>query len=114
MIGPSGNPGITLNANGTASYAGQITALSFETQSALALKKDVEVFTESALDILSKVQVFQYKYKADPRESTRIGIVADYVPNELISGKEHDHADLANLVGLLLKGLQELAQKVTN
>jgi hypothetical protein len=112
QVGPVGSPGVTLNPNGTALFTGQVTALSYETQSALALKDEVAEFKESALQMLNDIQVYSYKYKIDPKKETRIGIVADYVPNTLISGENHDHADIANLVGLLLKGLQELSSKV--
>lgn len=92
---------------------GQVNATSFDSVSALAMKKDIKEFTESALDILSGLKIHEYSYKRDSeKDSKRVGIIADYTEDDRISGIKHDRFQLANTVGLLVKAVQELAIKI--
>jgi hypothetical protein len=111
-VGPVSSPGTKITPAGAATFNGTVLAQAFETASALAVKTNVSEFNESALDIIKDLQLFRYNYKSAPEAVPRIGIIADYVQSELISGRDHDKSDLANTVGLLLRAVQELAEKL--
>lgn len=76
-----------------------------------ALKKNIEAFDSSAVDIINCAKVVTFKYKADKEEAKHIGIIADESPNEM-TGLHHNVMDTNSCVGLLLKAVQELSKEV--
>lgn len=89
---------------------GQVTALGFTPTSKREAKKDIEPYTDSALDLLELVDIQKFKFKEDTEGIQRVGFIADDT-DELLAGPKHDHMDLGNAVGLLIKGIQELRQE---
>jgi hypothetical protein len=86
-----------------------VTASSFYQSSLRELKKNIRPFKGSAIDILNTVSVKSFKYKKGDGEE-HIGFIADDT-HELLSGSNHDHADHGNVIGLLIKAIQELTEK---
>lgn len=91
---------------------GKIYAQAFETHSARSLKHDITQFTENATEILNTVVVHSYVYNRDDTNQSRIGIIADEVNDSRIAGADHDRFDVASTVGLLIKAVQELSQRI--
>lgn len=88
---------------------GTITATGGGFNSARALKEDIRVFTKSALEIVSKIPIKEFKYKNG--NNNTIGFIADEVPAEvLVDNKEA--MDIYSTMGILLKAIQELNEKV--
>ena len=81
----------------------------FYQDSLRALKKDINRFNSSAIDIINSAEVVTFKYKEDKEEAVHIGIIADDAPNEM-TGLHHNVMDTNSCVGLLLKAVQELSK----
>jgi hypothetical protein len=109
------NSQITMNpTTGAATFNGEVTAPSFNATSALSLKTEVNEFTESAMNILKQIRIHSYRFKRDNAEVSpeRVGIIADYVKDPRVSGVKHDRFEIANVVGLLVKAVQELSDRI--
>ena len=75
------------------------------------LKRDIEPFNASALNILNNTKVRSFIYKADSAATRHIGFIADEIPDEMAApGKVG--VDQGNTVALLVKALQEMSEKV--
>ena len=91
--------------------SGSITASGFYQSSSRSLKENIQPFTESALDIVNGLGVVTFNYKNSHNDHTHVGIIAEDTP-ALISGKNRDGFDIATTVGILLKAVQELSDRV--
>ncbi|HEY0608772.1 MAG TPA: tail fiber domain-containing protein, partial [Chitinophaga sp.] len=116
-VDATGNVGIGVSAPtsklhvaGAGLFTGQVQATSFFQSSLRSLKKDIQPFTASALDIFKKVQVRTFKFKADTSGKTNIGFIADEVPNEMAT-PQRNGVDQASTVALLVKAVQELTEQ---
>lgn len=116
-IDAAGNVGIgvtaptsKLHVAGAGLFTGQVQATSFFQSSLRSLKKDIQPFTASALDIFKKVQVRTFKFKADTTGKTNIGFIADEVPGEMAT-PQRNGVDQASTVALLVKAVQELTEQ---
>ena len=79
--------------------------------SAKKSKKDIEDFDKPALKLIDQTKVVSYRYKEEEGEQKHIGFVADDTPEEL-STKKHNVMDIGNCIGLLIKAVQELSDKI--
>ena len=52
-----------------------------------------------------------FKYKKDRAQKQRIGLIAEDSP-DLVTSKKHDAMDAGNVLGVLIKAVQELNKKV--
>jgi hypothetical protein len=86
-----------------------IKASQFQTASSIAYKENVKDFDGSALDIIKQLSVVLFNYKNS--DESQIGLIAEDTPYPL-ADDEHKSINMSNLVGILLKGLQELAEKL--
>ena len=50
-------------------------------------------------------------YKNDPEKTHHIGFIADDT-DESIAGENHDRMDVTNCIGVLIKAIQELNEKI--
>ena len=78
------------------------------------VKDNIELYLESALDILNKVSVVSFNYNDMSGEDTNIkhiGFIAEDTPEEL-STLYRDRMDYTNCIGLLIKAVQELSSKL--
>ena len=91
------------------------TATSYNTSSDYRLKEDLQDF--KGLDLVSKIPVYDYKWKAD--ESRSYGVMAhelEEVLPQAVSGEkdaeEMQSVDYSKIVPLLVKSIQELSAKL--
>jgi len=97
----------TLTGAGNLTLSGSATATAFYQSSLRSLKKDIQPFSVSALDVLGKAQVRTFRFKADSTGHRNIGFIADEVPDEMATPGRNG-VDQASTVGLLVKAVQEL------
>ena len=91
---------------------GYLYANSHQTISSRKYKKDILDYKESALDKINQINIVSFKFNSDDDNTDRhIGFIAEDTPEEL-AGSEHNRMDLNNCVGMLLKAVQELSDKV--
>lgn len=98
---------------GSISVAGSATA--YNTSSDYRLKEDLQDF--KGLDLVSKIPVYDYKWKAD--ESRSYGVLAhqlqEVLPQAVTGEKDAEEmqsVDYSKIVPLLVKSIQELTAKV--
>ncbi|MGL5691435.1 MAG: tail fiber domain-containing protein, partial [Bacteroidales bacterium] len=84
--------------------AGSISQTSSE-----KFKTNIIKYTDSALELIDKVDVVKFHYKNN-LEDCRIGFIAENTPEEL-STKDKNIMDIGSNVGVLLKAVQELHKK---
>jgi len=91
------------------------TGVSFNTSSDYRLKEDLKDF--AGLDMVSKIPVYDYKWKAD--ESRSYGVMAhelqEVLPQAVVGEKDAEEmqgVDYSKIVPLLIKSIQELTAKV--
>jgi hypothetical protein len=83
-----------------------IYANAFFQNSSRKLKTNIENFEDSAIEILSKVDVVKFNYLND-LINPHIGFIAEDTPEEL-STKAQNAMDTNSVVGVLIKAVQEL------
>jgi hypothetical protein len=88
-----------------------INANAFFQTSKREKKKDIIPFEKSALKIIGKTSIVEFKYKDDETNKVHIGFIADDTPVEL-STVNQDVMDTNSAIGVLLKAVQELEAKV--
>jgi len=110
-VGQQSAPTFAVTLEGNAVFKNRASALAFDVVSAAATKESVEVYAPSALEELAKLLIVSYTYRADEQKVPRVGIIADNTENTLISGPDHNKFDLANVVALLVKAVQELGAR---
>lgn len=76
-----------------------------------SLKQDIKEWNKDALEILGDVDVVEFSYKNDPEKTHHIGFIADDT-DESIAGENHDRMDVTNCIGVLIKAIQELNEKI--
>jgi len=112
-FGPQNDPILNITTDGDASFErGKVYAQAFETHSSRTLKTNIQSFTESALDILNTLTVYNYTYRDDISNTPRVGIIAEDVEDERIAGSGHDRLDVSSTIGMLIKAVQELTDRV--
>ena len=65
----------------------------------------------AAHNIMKDVDIVEYNYISDPEKTYHIGFIADDT-DERIAGKAHDRMDTTNCIGVLIKAIQELSDKI--
>lgn len=80
------------------------------------IKENIHTYVDSALDIINSVKIVNFNYlpntEYDPNIK-HIGFIAEDTSEEL-STQYHDRMDYINCIGLLIKSVQELSEKVNN
>jgi len=87
-----------------------ISAGGFYQTSSRTLKTGIIEYNESALDVISKINVVSFYYKADVKNK-RIGFIAEDSPEE-VATIDHNVMDTNSTVGLLLKAIQQLEARI--
>mgnify|MGYP006266919767 CR=1 FL=1 len=97
---------------GWASNAGLGGAYFFATSSR-ETKTDIEPYTDNATDIVKSIDVVTWDLESNEHTQVEhIGFIAEDTPPEL-TGPEHNAMDITNTVGVILKSIQELSDRVT-
>jgi hypothetical protein len=102
--------GTTLVLTGSLSVSGSINAQSFFQNSSRTLKTNITPFETSAINLLDSVSVVEFNYLND-LTNKHIGFIAEDTPVEL-STLNQNVMDTNSTVGVLIKAVQELTQKV--
>jgi hypothetical protein len=99
-----------VEVGGTLIVTGNTTSNAFYQSSSRTLKTNIEKLEISGLDLLNQVNVVKFNYLND-LENKRIGFIAEDTPIEL-STKEQNVMDTNSTIGILMKAVQELSDKV--
>jgi hypothetical protein len=76
------------------------------------LKKDIEPFKKSAMDILNATEIVSYKLDSGVHDDvTLIGFIAENTPAELAT-EQHDKMDNTNTLSVILKAIQEIDDRI--
>jgi hypothetical protein len=94
-----------------ATFTGAITATSFTATSSKTDKKNIKPFKKSALDIIDNVDIVSFKYKKSEDPMLQIGFIAENT-DPLLSGEDQKGMRINTTIGLLLKAVQELNEKI--
>lgn len=109
-ISGTGTVGGNLTVGGNEVVTGVVTATGFNQSSLRALKMNIKTCELNATRIIDSLKIREFEYKKEPGRKV-VGIIADD-ESSIISGEKHDHLDMMNAVGLLLKSVQELNARV--
>lgn len=96
---------------GEAKINGTLEVTGIYQSSQRKLKKDIQPFNKSALNIINQAAVQTFKYKADKNGVTHIGFIAEDAPEEMVA-PQRTGVDQANTLAILVKAIQEMNQKV--
>ena len=83
----------------------------FYVDSAEEYKENIHRATLNATNLLNKVNVVDFNYKSDKDKKKKIGFIADYT-DELLATSEHNRMDTSNCIGVLIKAVQELSDRI--
>lgn len=100
----------TYNLGTSSKQFNNIWAIDVHEGSRRSLKENIKDYQDDALALINTVDVVSFNYKADKEKNFRVGFIADDT-DEVLAGKNHDSMNLGNCIGVLLKAVQELAQK---
>lgn len=76
-----------------------------------SLKENIKEWNDDAVSLLKGVDVVEYNYISDPEKTYHIGFIADDT-DERIAGEKHDRMDTTNCIGVLIKAIQQLSEKI--
>ena len=100
-----------LTFNGTTlSVDGEVHASAFYQTSSRTFKTNIEPLNISGIDLLNDVNIVTFNYLND-LDNQHIGFIAEDTPKEL-STKNQNVMDTNSAVGVLIKAVQELTNKV--
>lgn len=92
-------------------YFESLVAESFNASSSRAIKKNIKPFQDSALQLLSHVLIVGYQYTNDEADRRHIGFIAEDTPG-CLTGPNHNTMSISDNIGVLIKAIQELDEKV--
>ena len=78
-------------------------------------KREIEDLQISALELIKKLNLVSFYYNENSNEDPDIkhyGFIAEDTPEEFAT-QYHDRMDYINCIGLLLKAVQELSEKIS-
>ena len=76
------------------------------------VKKNIEPFSKSALDIINSTDIVSFEFEQGGLEGEiHIGFIAEDTPEELATSA-HDQIVIPSSLGILMKALQELDKKL--
>lgn len=118
LMDASGNTTLRgLTVAGNVSLTGNISANQFRAtdgfyvDSAEEYKENIKQTELNAINLLNKVNVVDFNYKSDKDKKKKIGFIADYT-DELLATPEHNRMDTSNCIGVLIKAVQELSDRI--
>lgn len=100
------------NNNTISMYAqtGEINCISINPTSLEEQKKNIEKYTNNALEILKNIDIYKYNFKNESDETKKhLGFVIgeDYKYSEEVTSNENNGVDLYSFVSLCCKAIQE-------
>jgi hypothetical protein len=77
------------------------------------MKKNIQPMTSCAMDIINATDIVTFKYDTGLHEEIlQVGFIAEDTPEELATF-EYDKMDLQNVLGVVLKCIQEIDTRIT-
>ena len=94
---------------------GAIGSAYFFGTSTREVKKNIEPFTKSGLDLIKQTDIVSYKYEGELHytDLTKIGFIAEDTPTEM-SSSDHDEMVINSTICVAMKAIQELDEKIKN
>ena len=92
-------------------FCDTINAINTAPGSKRELKENIHLFDRSALDIVNGTEIVSFNYKEDQNKTPKIGFIADDT-DESIAGRNHDLMDYTSCIGVLMKAVQELSERI--
>lgn len=86
-------------------------ATGFYVTSAREEKEDIEDTHIDGLDVINKTKIVDYHYINDPEKQDRIGFIADD-SDAILLNKGGDKVDLYNAIGVIMRSIQQLNNKI--
>jgi hypothetical protein len=84
----------------------------FFNSSTREMKKDIEPFTKDATEIIKSTNIVSYDFESgEHTDIEHIGFIAEDTPEEL-STKQHNVMDQTNTLGVILKSIQEIDERI--
>ena len=115
-VSNSANQGVSWYGNSGSWFSyGSIGSAYFFGTSTREVKKNIQPFTKSGLDLIKKTEIVSYKYEAETHytDLTKIGFIAEETPEEM-SSKDHDQMVINSTICVAMKAIQELDEKIKN
>jgi len=94
---------------------GSIGSAYFFGTSTREVKKNIEPFTKSGLDLINQTEIVSYKYEQETEytDLIKIGFIAEDTPIEM-SSSDHDEMVIPSTICVAMKAVQELDEKIKN
>lgn len=76
-----------------------------------SMKENIKPWKKDALALLEGVEIVGFNYISDREKNYHIGFIADDT-DEALAGIQHDRMDTTNCIGVLIKAVQELSERI--
>ena len=76
-----------------------------------SMKENIKPWNKDALALLEGVEIVGFNYISDREKNYHIGFIADDT-DEALAGIQHDRMDTTNCIGVLIKAVQELTERI--
>lgn len=103
--------GPTPNTLALRDASGNLEAAAFYATSTKEAKTGIRTWAGDALKLISHLRLVRYFLKSDNEKTPRVGFLAEDAP-PLLSGKRKRHMLVTNVVGLLLRAIQQLDDRL--
>lgn len=107
----------TFYSNYLETYVQNLVYSSISQRSLVSLKKNINNYNKNALELIKNGDIYEFNYKTEKDEDKKhVGFVIgnEYnTPSEFIS-KQGDGIDISNVVGILVKAIQEQQVEIEN
>ena len=115
-VSNSANQGASWYGNTSSWFSyGSIGSAYFFGTSTREVKKNIEPFTKSGLDLIKQTEIVSYKYEQETEytDLIKIGFIAEDTPIEM-SSSDHDEMVIPSTICVAMKAIQELDEKIKN
>jgi len=115
-VSNSANEGVSWYGNSGSWFSyGSIGSAYFFGTSSREVKKNIEPFTKSGLELIKQTEIVSFKYEAETvyTDLVKIGFIAEETPEEM-SSKDHDQMVINSTICVAMKAIQELDIKIKN
>lgn len=115
-VSNSANQGVSWYGNGSQWFSyGSIGSAYFFGTSTREVKKNIEPFNKSAVDLIKQTEIVSYKYEGETNytDLVKIGFIAEETPSEM-SSSDNDEMVINSTICVAMKAIQELDEKIKN
>lgn len=115
-VSNSANQGVSWYGNQGSWFSyGSIGSAYFFGTSTREVKKNIEPFAKSGLDLIKQTDIVSYKYEGELQytDLVKIGFIAENTPTEM-SSSDHDEMVINSTICVAMKAIQELDEKIKN